>query len=409
MHPGPPEVPYTSDVVERLSMLLARVDEAGRLQVDRGKALVSALTDQLAAGQAESLYGLQTAATTVRQRAAELERLAATIPDDIGGRVRESVEALAGAASDQISTALETASTRLGIVLEALDSHLGTQQEEYLTVLRESAEATGAQLSGELEEAAAAVAESAQRAQASQNAVRAAAVTAVEALDAASQEVAEQIADLQDQVAELVDQASGAIAAASEAFAEEAEGVIHGMTSIGDSFISRMFEVLDERDAHEAALEQRLSDRLGRITADVERRLAASTAAMAAQIDRLEQRDLTERAAMAAELHELLRRLVAEPRGKLKDLRNATAGFTAQPSQPTTPLRNEPAHRVAAEEFVEPPVDGLVPVRPGAKRAPAKKAQAKSVPAKRTSATKAPAKKAAAKKAPTRRPTNEDT
>jgi hypothetical protein len=393
MHAGPPDVPYATDVVDRLTAILARVDEAGRVQVDRGKALVGALTDQLAAGQAETLYGLQTAAITVRTRAGELERLATQIPDDIGNRVRESVEALAGAASDQITTALETASTRLGIVLEALDQHLGSQQEGYLAVLRESAEATGAQLSGELEEAAAAVAESASRAQASQNAVRAAAVTAVEAMDLASQAVVEQLADLQDQVAELVDQAAGAIAAAGEAFAEEAEGVIHGMTSVGDSFISRMFEVLDERDVHEAALEQRLSDRLGRITADVERRLAAATAAMGAQIDRLEQRDLTERDAMVAEVHDLLRRLLAEPRGKLKDLRNAVkdAGEPVR-GLPVAPLVEEPAYQDASDEFE--------PVY--AAEAPRKKAPAKRAPAKK--AAKAPAKKAPAKKAAAKRP-----
>ena len=350
MHAGPPDGPSSAELLERLSALLTRFDDAGRAQVDRGRALVGALTDQMAAGQTETLYGLQKAAVTVRERAGELERLATQIPDDIGQRVRESVEALAGAASDQISTALETASTRLGIVLEALDQHLATQQEDYLNVLRESAEATGAQLSSELEEAAAAVAESAGSAQASQNAVRAAAITAVEALDVAAQSVAEQLADLQDQVSEMVDQAVGSIAAAGEAFAEEAEGVIHGMTSIGDSFISRMFDVLDERDVHEAALEQRLSDRVGRITADVERRLAASTAAMGAQIDRLERRDLTERNAMVAELHDLLRRLLAEPRGKLKNLRNAVkdAGAPVRGGG-TRPLGTEPAYQAAAD------------------------------------------------------------
>lgn len=396
MHAGPPDGPSSAELLERLSALLTRFDDAGRAQVDRGRALVGALTDQMAAGQTETLYGLQKAAVTVRERAGELERLATQIPDDIGQRVRESVEALAGAASDQISTALETASTRLGIVLEALDQHLATQQEDYLNVLRESAEATGAQLSSELEEAAAAVAESAGSAQASQNAVRAAAITAVEALDVAAQSVAEQLADLQDQVSEMVDQAVGSIAAAGEAFAEEAEGVIHGMTSIGDSFISRMFDVLDERDVHEAALEQRLSDRVGRITADVERRLAASTAAMGAQIDRLERRDLTERNAMVAELHDLLRRLLAEPRGKLKNLRNAVkdAGAPVRGGG-TRPLGTEPAYQAAADEFEEAPV--LAP--PPVKAAP--KAAAKRAPAKR--ATKAPAKRAPAKKAPAKR------
>lgn len=397
MHAGPPDVQYTTDLVEQLRQLLARVDATERAQATRGKVLVGALTDQFAAGQAESLYGLQTAATTVRQRAEELERLAEQIPEEIGARVRESVEALAGAASDQISAAVETASTRLGMVLENIDQELGAQQKEYLAVLRKSAEDTGAQLSAELEEAAAAVLESAGRAQASQTAVRAGAVAAVEALKASAAAIAEQFAELQDHTAEMVDQATEAIAAASEAFVQEAEGLIQGITSVGDSFIGRMFEVLDERDAHEAALEARLTDRLGRITIEIEQRLAASTAAMAAQIERLETRDLTERTAVAAELHDLVRRLLSEPRGRLKDLRNATQ-FAGQPVRSTAPapLRQEPSYDRALDAFVpEPPPRQAPAPRPRtvATKAPAKRAPAKKAPAKRAPAKKAPAKK----------------
>ena len=324
MHEGPSTEHDPERLADRPEPMVFTAEPPRRPAFDSGRALVTALTDQLAAGQAESLYGLQTAASTVRQRAAELERLATQLPEDLGNRLWQAVEELATAASAQITGALNTASTRLGVVVEALDQHLTEQQEQYLSVLRESAEATGAQLSGELEEAAASVLDSAGRAQASQTAVRAAAVTAVEALEASADAVVQQMIDLQEQVSDSVDQAVASVSAAGEGFAEEAEGVIQTMTSVGEGFIARMFQVLDERDLHEQQLEERLAARLDRITADVERRLAGATAAMAAQVDRLEQRDLTERAAMAAELHALLRRLLAEPRGKLRELRGTT-------------------------------------------------------------------------------------
>jgi hypothetical protein len=385
-------VQYSADLVDRLSQLLASFDAAGRAQVDRGKALVGALTDQLASGQAESLYSLQSAASTMRQRTQELQELAGSLPEEIGNRIRESVEALAGAASDQITSALETASTRLGIVLEALDQHLAEQQEEYLGVLRESAEATGAQLSAELEEAAAAVIDSAGRAQASQNAVRAAAVAAVEALDIAAQNVGEQLVDLQEQVSDTVDAAVGSIVSAGESFAEEAEGVIQAMTSVGDGFVARMFEVLDERDAHEAALEQRLTDKVSRITADVERRLAGATAAIATQIDRLERRDLAERTAMAAELHDLVRRLLGEPRSQLRAIRKSTKDAGEPVRETPPPPKPRPLPPVAEPPLPELPQRLVRTPSTAPRKAPAKKAAAKRV------AKKAPAKKAPAKR-----------
>ena len=106
----------------------------------------------------------------------------------------------------------------------------------------------------------------------------------------------QQVVDLQEQVSDTVDQALASISAAGEGFAEEAEGVIQTMTSVGESFISRMFQVLDERDQHEQELEAAARRPAStRSPRSVERRLAGATAAMAAQVDRLEQRDLTER------------------------------------------------------------------------------------------------------------------
>lgn len=353
MHAGPPEDGYPEELTERLSRLVSTVDDAGRTAIDRGRGLVNALTDQLAAGQTETLYGLQTAARSVRDRAMDLQRLAEQLPEEIAAQVRQAVEALTESASEQIAAALDAASSRLGIVLESVQRDLTAQQEDYLRVLRDSARATGTQLSTELEQAATTVVESAARAKASQTAVRAAAVTAVEALESAS-----------------------------ASFADDAEGLTQAMTAVGESFIGRLFQVLDERDAREQHLDELLTARTEQLTQHAERRLKAVAAAVEAQLSRLEQRDLTERASTAAELHALVDRLVNEPRGRLKELRSSIKSAPLPPRTQPQPLRAEPAFTKALEQ---PPAK---PRKAPAKKAPAKKSVAKKTTAPRKTAAK---------------------
>ena len=356
MHAGPPDANYSdlysADLAERLGRLVSTVDEAGRAQVDRGRALVIALTDQLAAGQSETLYSLQTAANAVRDRGRELERLAEQMPEEIAGQLR-----------DLVALVVEGLSRDVGLLREGISRELAAQQDDYLSVLRESARATGGQLSTELEHAATTVVESAARAKASQTAVRAAAVAAVESLESAA-----------------------------ASFTTHAEGAIQAMQAVGESFVSRLFQVLDERDQREQELEELLSARMEQITAHAERRLQALTAAVDAQLRRLEERDLTERQTTTAELHTLLDRLLAEPRGRLRELRGSRSAAPPVRVNPQ-PLRAEPVYREVYEE----------PEARPTRKAPAKKATDARAPAK---------KKAPAKKSTTPRKTatkNEDT
>lgn len=369
MHAGPPDVNYSEDLVERLGRLVSTVDDAGRTQLDRGKGLVHALTDQLAAGQTETLYGLQTAAKAVRDRSQDLMRLAEELPEAIGAQVQQLVDELTEAASAQITAALDTASTRLESVLENVHRDLSSQQEQYLNVLRESARATGSQLSTELEHAATTVVESAGRAKASQTAVRAAAVAVVEALESAS-----------------------------ASFTEDAEGVVQAISTVGDNFVERLFQVLDERDQREQVLDELLTKRVEQLTAHAERRLHALTAAVDDQLQRLEQRDLVERASTTAALTALVDRLLAEPRGRLRELRGNIRNQPAPAATSRQPLHAEPAYYEVYDEL-EP---DQPPTPAPAKRSPAKKAPAKKAPVKR-----APAKKSTtARKTATK---NEDT
>ena len=357
MHAGPPDATYSEDLVDRLGRLVSTVDDAGRIQLDRGRSLVNALTDQLAAGQTETLYGLQTAAKTVRDRGVALERLASELPQELAAQLREVVSDL----------------------VQAIREDLGAQQEQYLSVLRESARATGAQLSTELEHAATSVVESAGRAKASQTAVRAAAVAAVEALEAAT-----------------------------AAFADDAAGVIQAMTAVGEGFIGRLFQVLDERDAREQELDDLLAQRVDQLTQQAEKRLKAITAAMDAQLRRLEQRDLTERASNAAALQAVVDRLLAEPRGRLRELRSGLKGVPLPVARNPEPLHAEPAYQEVLDRPDPLPAKAMAkaaakaPVKRPTKKAPAKSTPAKKAPAKRASATRSTSPRKTASK-------NEDT
>ena len=397
MHAGPPDTNHSDDLVDRLGLLVATADDAGRAQADRGKALVLALTDQLAAGQAETLYGLHTAAKSVADRGRALERLAEQLPTEIADRVRQLVDELTDDAGAQIRDALDAASTRLGIVVEGVHRELTQQQESYLTVLRESAETTGVQLSEELEHAATVVVESAGRAKASQTAVRAAAVAAVEALESSANAVTEQFLNAQEELAQAVEQSIGAMTNAAEAFTQDSDGLIQAMTVVGESFVSQLFQVLDERAERDRLAEERMTTRVEGLAR-----------AMQAQIERLEERDLAERSTTVADLHAVLERILAQPRGKLRELRSTTKPGPAESRpvvpQPVTSLREEPVYQAYEQDLyddadADDDADVAPPPEP-AVRAPAKKAAAKKAPGSKAAVKKAPGSKAAMKKAP---------
>lgn len=534
MQPGPSGPSETVDLVERLGRLVATMDDSGRAQMDRGQALVLALSDQLAAGQTETLYSLQSAASTVRDRAKEITRLAGELPVEIGSRVAALVDELTEAATAQVTQALDEASTRLGIALksvqreltrhqehylgalqessaatsqrlssqqedllvslreafesthaqlraqqesylaalqetaeststrfedqqrvyltalqetaestsirfedqqrdylatlretsESTTARLQEQQEAYLAVLRESAERTGAQLSRELEQAAKTIVDSAGRAKASQTAVRAAAVAAVETLETVGQTTTERLLELQEQLADFVDQASAGMEQTSAAFAADAQAVTQGMTTVTEGFISRLFEVLDERDERDRQLEERLNARAEWLTHRMAERMSELARDLEAQIARLEERDLAERASSAEILTGLVDRLLAEPRGKLRDLRSAARALAVAPlpqSRSVAPARvpvaptPAPVFEVAGDGLGddadfdqeaavdEPPAPPrTTPPAPAKARSksPAAHAAAQHAPAKKAATMKAATKKAAPRKAP---------
>ena len=530
----------SEDLIERLGQLVSTVDEPVRPKADSNRALVLALTDQLAAGQSETLYSLQTASSGLRKRTAELERLVAGMPDDIAtrldalveqitdaaaqqvGAVLESaaarldalvdgaraldevasgmpdniasrvaamveqmtaaaasqIDTVLGAATSQIDTALgsvtsqigtvldtattrldavvqgagrlddvasrmpediakrvggmvdqiteasagkigsalDAASTRLGIVAEGVHQKLDEGQARYLAVLRESAESTGARLSDELERAAKTIVDSAGRAKASQTVVRAAAAAMVETLEESVNAAREEFITLQEQLFAFVEQTTSSMGETADAFVADGEALTQGITAVGDSFVNKLFQVLDERDARERDLEDRLNSRIDVLMETTTEQLSRLTRALEQQVVRLETRSQEERAANAADLHALVDRLLAQPRGRLRDLRAGTRGAVPaavppvasysppvrRPVAPPAPVKAAPPVEAAAEPVLpEQPARRAAVKKAPAKKAPATKAEpAKAEPAKAEPAKGEPAKPEAKKAAP---------
>lgn len=341
MQAGPPGENGSDDLGERLSQLVSTVDDTSRAQAERGRHLVSALVDQLAAGQSETLYSLQSAARSVRTQGLELTRLCDELTEDVGARLAER--------------------------FEELSEELARQQQDYLEVLRASAEATGSQLSSELEHAADTIVQSAARAKASQTAVRAAAVAAVESLETAA-----------------------------SSFAQDAEAITQGMAAVGENFIARLFEVLDERDARERENEQRFHDRMSRLSQSHAAQIADLSEALAQQLERLEARDAAQSATVAAQLESVVDRLLAEPRGRLRELRVLAKSAVATPPPTRVPPRRLPPApiRTVVHELEEPEdsdeLEVPAPVQRRSTTAPRKAAAGRPAPAK----TAAPRKRA---------------
>lgn len=221
--------------------------------------LVQALIDQLAAGQSETLYSLQTAATGVRRRVAELDAAAARLPEAVApvlvGLLDELVQASAQSAAaagrelqDSLATETKRHASNLTATVKRATAAIvqaGDEAAGRVEVQRQQAETSLTDLLAQLHEAAAAVAES---------------VTALDSMRAT--------------------------------FAADAEAATAAMEAVGANVIERLIQVLDDRDQREQRLEVQLN-----------RRVAA------------------DRATAAQQLTDLLDRLLALPRGKLKDLR----------------------------------------------------------------------------------------
>ena len=140
--------------------------------------------------------------------------------------------------------------------------------------------------------------------------VEAAVDAALVRLDDALAAAAERVEALEARLAEVGASVSGDVQLTAQ-----------GLTTVGKSVLDQLITVLDERDARDAKLEERLTARVDRLTKKTADRVAEIAGLLDAQVARLDERDLAERATQAELLHDLVQQLLNQPRGVLKDLR----------------------------------------------------------------------------------------
>ena len=298
MSPGRPDDLAVTGVSGRLAEQIAALETETTVQRDQGAALVQALTDQLAAGQGETLYGLHSAAAALRRRGAELQEAVGRIPDALGPQLEELLSGL----TERLRQEFEDAAEALRAELAEAQLSLKSSTSRGRTATSDAArklEGASAQLSS----------------------VAAAAAAGMEAAAAAA------AADLETLGAGLVAtalQALDGITQAGLALTADAGAAAEAFTAVGENVIDRLLAVLDHRDQQDRLLEDRLTARVERLTKKTETTVTRLIGDLAAEADQLRRRDAAERAATAQQLHDLLDRLLSLPRGKLKELRAET-------------------------------------------------------------------------------------
>ena len=105
------------------------------------------------------------------------------------------------------------------------------------------------------------------------------------------------------------------------AVTRDVELTAQGLNTVGSNVLDRLLDLLDERDARDKQLEDRMTARVDRLTKKTADRVAEITAVLDEQVALLDERDLAERAYVTEVLQDVVERLLAEPRSKLRDLR----------------------------------------------------------------------------------------
>ena len=285
MYPAGPDDGHRDQLSRRLAEQLAALDDESSAHRDQGAALVTALIEQLAAGQSETLYGLHAAAAQLRRRASELEEAARQIPHDLAPHLEELLaglteQALIGAAAE----------------VDGLQQSLSTETRRSTDELVAAFRSATFELSREGQHVA--------------------------------QGVREAVGQLEDASAELraiAAAAVGAIESAARAATADTTAAAQAMTAAGENILDRLIGMLDERDRRDQLLEDRLTARVERLTKKTEATVTRLIGELADETDLLRQRDEADRASAAQQLQSLLDQLLSQPRGKLKGFRSDIA------------------------------------------------------------------------------------
>jgi hypothetical protein len=332
--------------------------------------LVSALVDQLAAGQVETLYGLHSAAAGVRQQAEQL-RTAAAVP----------AETLASAAADVRSAQATLADGRTA--LQLLTDTLRT----------ELAEQVAAQVTAQVHEQVRALVD------AQSDAVVARLTAATEALEASTQQWQRTLEESAEATAASL--ADGTRAAVTE-LTTAAEGLANGTESLVGaasdtaaaideagrilvdefaarvaSFFSQLQQDLTRRESRDTAREKALYARVEQLAAQGELRVEELTERLSEATAQLLRRDQELEGARAEAFVDVLETLLTKLGGR-RQLRARVREVVQVDRQPPPSTTVSPPPVEHATERVQ--------------TAPTKKAPTKKAPAKKAPVKKAPVK-----------------
>jgi hypothetical protein len=405
MHPAPDG---TSDDLPEAQPAEPPAPEAAAELPDTGRRLVEALTEQLAAGQVETLYSLQTAAAQLRRHTAAVtsaseavaaslsgfsERVANEVSQGFAALLREATASIGEhltteveASTSELRDAAQTHAQAVASQLDATSGHLSTVLDAAVTRTddaRQGLEWVAQQGAQQLVAAADALADHRAAGEA--------------ALTVAGKQFADQVATagndvlqhLRDGLQELVAQAGQA--------REEIEQVLRDTRAAAETELTALRQQVEAAERREESVGERLQAHVEQLVARTDATVSQSLTHLRAVADALLERDaMLERRTVLQEGGASTKRL----RDRIfRGMAVAKEQPVARPAPAPTPAAEPtPASRAAAPKagVPEPP-----PAPAPAKKAAPTKVTAAKAPAKKAP-TKAPAKAAANKAAPTK-------
>lgn len=448
-------------VVVQLSQLADAIGSALSAQLTGGRHLVEALSDQLADGQVETLYTLQTAASALRQRAGEVVALTDELTSVADVAVKQVSKALSEDLAErlaQVTAVLEQGSTAAvtGVAArlvqqvagdaDALAARVTEQVESSGAALRETVDAGLERISASLGETHTAVtdmaAASALRVEEAEQSLTwaagaldsAVAKTGV-TLGARTRELDDVLRDAgtasaarlgdvgrlvmhqveaagraaEDGIAQATFEAEARLTAAREQLVGTAEQAVDGIeragramaeeiTSTAQAFLSGLTTRVKALEKRDATLDARLEDRVALLVQTSEARLVAATERLEREADRLGARDEQLERQRAEEFVRVLDDVLSRAGAKGRDLRGRVLGVLERRPAPAAPPPAAPTVPRAPEPAAASPA--RAPALAADAPAPAKAAAANRPATVRKAApakTAAPAKKAAPK------------
>lgn len=277
-----PEAPSLADKI-------AAIDPDSTSLRDGQASLIASLTDQLAAGQSETLYSLHTAGANLRRQAKTLQSAIDALPGELAPGLKAQFAELARETTVAAASAIDTAAGALSDRFSAWEGAVERMIDAHKTIMGEGTTRLSA---------------------------------AGEVLIAQTTEAVEQIASAAQDVGDQLKEQTRELGVRAESFAADAKASADAVTAVGENVIVRLIEVLDARDKADKALEDRLNARIDRLTKRAETTVNRLMGALADETDLLRAQAQEDRASQAQQLAELVDRLLAQPRGKLKDLRS---------------------------------------------------------------------------------------